>query len=304
MRGDAELLAAAREVTDDDARAFVKNAEDADLERLILASSNGRLHSRHMKKSQVVGRVRSAINSGDPEALVAISSCVGEAYREAMGEGSFQTPTRSEIELATEVVRHVYPEGLVRLYLLSVAASEDAVAAGLVRALLDEGCVVSLPKQRSAETEVHGSEVPISVPEQPQAAESEAALEPSSALDKGSHEEADYTVMDRVLIRQAVASAAGQEGALHASDLASLIHEVVTLNADRKRSWLHVGYLEGLGLAEHGWMGSRPEMNEERRRWRCTGQLLARMRIIRGDSHAVCGGARGVPGDRMSPEDG
>jgi hypothetical protein len=85
-----------------------------------------------------------------------------------------------------------------------------------------------------------------------------------------------FTHLDRVLIDTAVASVTGTEGALDSDQLDGLVQEVLSLNAKRKVSWFHRGFVDALQqeeLAERTSGG-----NAASRAWYLTGYVQGRMR--------------------------
>lgn len=102
----------------------------------------------------------------------------------------------------------------------------------------------------------------------------DAAAEAQPPIDSEANEE--FTTLDRLLIKTVVATATGIDGALGADALDDLVHEVLSLNGDRHRSYFHLGYLDAvLGRGFHseftGW-------NVARRGWTLTGYVMGFLR--------------------------
>lgn len=85
-----------------------------------------------------------------------------------------------------------------------------------------------------------------------------------------------FTTLDHWLIRSAVDTAFGQEGALTRDQLEDLVEETTELNASRARSLFHRGFLHSLFDREHQF--HFPGENEERRVWYFTGAILGLLR--------------------------
>lgn len=82
------------------------------------------------------------------------------------------------------------------------------------------------------------------------------------------------SVLDRVLVDQVLATAAGEQGALDRGDVTRLLASVVSLNTTRHQSYFHLGF--GQGLLGGPAAGSSPGgFDESQRDWYLVGQLLA-----------------------------
>jgi len=109
--------------------------------------------------------------------------------------------------------------------------------------------------------------------------EQQAEKEENAAIDQELIE--DFTQLDRVLIEQVIATAAGEERALAPEEVFDLVQTVHALDTGRKRTYFHLGFLNALlgdgGTGLHG-----PEMNDARREWYLAGALagLARQRDL------------------------
>ena len=94
----------------------------------------------------------------------------------------------------------------------------------------------------------------------------------------------EFTTLDRVVIDAVVATAVGAEGALSREEARDLVETVAALNAGRKRSWFHVGFLEGL-LEPPGRMPEGGGLDGERKAWALAGLMAAAAR--RDDREAL-----------------
>ena len=84
-------------------------------------------------------------------------------------------------------------------------------------------------------------------------------------------DEALFTPLDQLLIRTTFAVAMGAEGAPTAQDFGTVIEELFRLNADRKQTWFHPGFVQALLDLDL----PLPEAadNEARRVWRTFGRI-------------------------------
>ncbi len=90
-----------------------------------------------------------------------------------------------------------------------------------------------------------------------------------------------FTQLDRVLIEQAIATAAGEEGALDPDELRDLVETVHALNTRRRRTHFHLGFMDA--LLDQRPQFQRPENNDARRRWYLAGLLAGYVRQERFD---------------------
>lgn len=95
-----------------------------------------------------------------------------------------------------------------------------------------------------------------------------------------------FTQLDRVLIEQVIATAAGEERALFPEQLVDLVETVHALDTRRNRTYFHLGFMNAL-LREDDINLNRPEMNDPRREWYLAGLLagLARQRDLKRIDH-------------------
>lgn len=93
----------------------------------------------------------------------------------------------------------------------------------------------------------------------------------------------DFTTLDNLLIRSAVATATGEIGAMSVDALFDLVEEVSALNADRRRSYFHKGFFDALFDREFTF--SFPGENAERRAWYLRGVMLG---LLRADRRSDC----------------
>lgn len=102
--------------------------------------------------------------------------------------------------------------------------------------------------------------------------------EEKAAADNGvpSDSAQGFTTLDNVLIKTVVATAVGVDGALPPDALEDLIQEVLALDADRHRSYFHLGYSNA--LLEKPFQGEFTGANSSRRGWSLTGFLMGSLR--------------------------
>ena len=109
-------------------------------------------------------------------------------------------------------------------------------------------------------------------------ADHDDSVEDSSGADgKDPEDNEDFTTLDNLLIRTAVATVNEQEGALSMDSLRDLVEEVVDLNATRHRSLFHRGYLDAL-LNEPFSFSFQGE-NKARRIWYMCGVCFGLLRV-------------------------
>ena len=89
----------------------------------------------------------------------------------------------------------------------------------------------------------------------------------------------EFTTLDHVLIKACVSTAQETEGGLNKEQLEDLVEEVVSLNADRMRSYFHRGYLHALFNLE--FLFHFPGENPQRRQWYLAGIILGLARANR-----------------------
>lgn len=82
----------------------------------------------------------------------------------------------------------------------------------------------------------------------------------------------EFTQLDRVLIDQIIATAAGEERGLSPEQLQDLVETVHALDTRRNRTYFHLGFMDAL-LPEQEPSFDRPEMNDARRQWYLAGLL-------------------------------
>ena len=93
----------------------------------------------------------------------------------------------------------------------------------------------------------------------------------------------EFTTLDNLLIRASVSSATGEIGALQEDQLADLVDEVVALNAERRKSHFHRGFLDA--LFERPFAFSFRGENAERRAWYFSGIIFG---LLRGNKRKRC----------------
>jgi hypothetical protein len=91
----------------------------------------------------------------------------------------------------------------------------------------------------------------------------------------------EFTTLDNLLIKSVVACATGIDGALSPDALEDLVQEVLTLGADRQRSYFHLGYLDA--VLSKTLRGDFPGSNVSRRGWYMTGFLMGRLRSAQAE---------------------
>ena len=123
------------------------------------------------------------------------------------------------------------------------------------------------------ETLSQSREAPVEAPEVQQDLASAGAV----ALDEA------FCQLDRVLIDQVVACAAGSEGSLAPPELLDLVESVLALNGGRERSYFHLGFMDALIPGREADF-SRPEFNDGRRQWYLAGLLAGYARQRRLDA--------------------
>lgn len=96
-------------------------------------------------------------------------------------------------------------------------------------------------------------------------------------------ESEDFTTLDHLLIRTAVASVFGVAGSLRPEQLEDLVDEVVELNGERLITLFHRGFLHSLLNKEL--VFHFPGENEARRAWYLTGSLMG---MLRRDATGEC----------------
>ena len=106
---------------------------------------------------------------------------------------------------------------------------------------------------------------------------SEEASDESSPTDVEDAEE--FTTLDHILIKSCVSTAQETDGALNKEQLEDLVEEVVSLNADRMRSYFHRGYLHALFNLD--FLFHFPGENPQRRQWYLAGVILGLARANR-----------------------
>jgi hypothetical protein len=87
----------------------------------------------------------------------------------------------------------------------------------------------------------------------------------------------EFSVLDRVLIREIVRSLAGIEGAVSADELEELVEDVIILNEARQRNYFHLGLMHVLSpgcIPDF----DRPELNDARREWYLAGIVAGLVR--------------------------
>jgi len=89
----------------------------------------------------------------------------------------------------------------------------------------------------------------------------------------------EFTTLDHILIKSCVSTAQETDGALNKEQLEDLVEEVVSLNADRMRSYFHRGYLHSLFNLE--FLFHFPGENPQRRQWYLAGVILGLARANR-----------------------
>ncbi len=164
-------------------------------------------------------------------------------------------PSPDKLRKALRSILKEFPEADVWLYVsFHAAAGSHGFLGGLLEIAEEEYG----PEMHSGGDEGEGIEEAMDSPVQ----------EPESTE--------EFTTLDNWLIRSAVASACGEIGALSEEQLADMIEEVVDLNADRRRSHFHRGYLDG--LFSRPFHFSFNGENAERRAWYFTGVMMGLLR--------------------------
>ena len=103
---------------------------------------------------------------------------------------------------------------------------------------------------------------------------------PSEATSPSVAEDAEeFTTLDHVLIKACVSTVQETDGGLSKEQLEDLVEEVVSLNADRMRSYFHRGYLHALFNLD--FLFHFPGENPQRRQWYLAGVILGLARANR-----------------------
>jgi len=89
----------------------------------------------------------------------------------------------------------------------------------------------------------------------------------------------EFTTLDHVLIKACVSTVQDTDGGLSKEQLEDLVEEVVSLNADRMRSYFHRGYLHALFNLD--FLFHFPGENPQRRQWYLAGVILGLARANR-----------------------
>jgi len=169
-----------------------------------------------------------------------------------------KTPSKESFCIGLKKIREKWDDRIIALYLgFCIASGAGDFWANLPAALSAEG--VDLWDAMVAEHEKQESVI--------------GEQSDSTAL---SEEAEGFTTLDVILIKNAVATALNQDGALTPDDMEHLVEEVLEASADRQRSFFHQGFFHS--LFKKPFIFEFSGNNAERRAWYFYGVLSGLLR--------------------------
>jgi len=200
------------------------------------------------------------------EKLVLLSAFLdhlGMEHESGFIQGDPEPPDREQLAEAIGAVLEQFPEEDVELYLSVLHLHDGSQLWGSLSDALEQAPLEATGR-RASPGPAESDSVEVEREDQPESSE-------------------DFTTLDNLLIHTAVASATGEIGAMEEDQLFDLVEEVTALNADRRRSYFHKGFLDALFDREYRF-SFRGE-NAERRAWYFRGVMLG---LLRADRKGEC----------------
>jgi tetratricopeptide (TPR) repeat protein len=194
----------------------------------------------------------------------------------------FANPTGDQLEQILPQLVDAFAVALVRLMLAFVVDS-DMPAAESAQTLLNKSPRLRLAGVGGADGVAHEAAARVTTLPDEAPVTTDVSGESEQAKSSAAHAlpEELFTPLDDVLIKAAVATYTGVEGALSRADLRNMAREFVQCSGDRHRSYFHVGFVSALDVTIDGedLLDEIRGMNDIRWQWLYFGRLNGFARV-------------------------
>jgi hypothetical protein len=192
-----------------------------------------------------------------------------ETAREVLSEEQFSDPSESDFDLAHAHVLKNWGNECVHAWLITVASMDMPASPFANNKILADPYIFpqitaeSLQEDLQKQSEVLSEDL-------------DSTLETPTEISVP--EEELYTPLTQALIRLAIQTAAGDEGAPNKQDFEAMLTELITANSSKLNFWFIAGFAAGLDLVDPEEILNSAALNEDRGAWHLSGYLKGLLR--------------------------